>query len=128
MGGPKPTVLWSTLAFAGLLVLLALTGHWSGTWAIVLFAAIGLIGFNYAILMAHARAFFPERLIGRGVTTLNFLFIAGTAVVQAASGAFIAAERAAGLGPTAAFAGLNLAFAAILALCVAIYAFAPRRP
>jgi MFS family permease len=128
LGGPKPTVLWSTLALAGLYVALALTGHAGVFWAVTLFALIGLIGFNYAILMAHARLFFPPHLIGRGMTTMNFLFIAGAAAVQAGSGWFIAAERAMGLSPAATFANLHLAFAAMLAASVAVYAFAPARP
>ena len=47
-----------------------------------------------AILMAHARQFFPEHLIGRGMTFVNFLFIAGAGAVQSASGWFIAQQRA----------------------------------
>ncbi len=128
LGGPKPTVLWSTLALAGLYVLLALTGHGPAWWAVALFALIGLVGFNYAILMAHARLFFPEHLIGRGMTTMNFLFIAGAAAVQMGSGWFIALERSMGLSPAATFANLHLIFAGLLAASVAVYAFAPVRP
>ncbi len=128
MGGPKPTVLWSTLALSALYGVLALSGHAGAMWAVILFALIGLIGFNYAILMAHARLFFPEHLIGRGMTTMNFLFIAGAAAVQVGSGWLIAAERAAGMSPAATFMTLHLIFAALLAASVAVYAFSPRRP
>ncbi|MCO4052596.1 MAG: MFS transporter [Bosea sp.] len=127
-GGPKPTVLWSTALTGLLFAALALSGHMGGLWAVVLFAAIGLAGFNYAIIMAHARGFFPDHLIGRGMTTMNFLFIAGASAVQVASGWFIAVEREAGLEPAAIFANLHWLFAALLAVSVAIYAKAPARP
>ncbi len=126
-GGPKPTVLWSTLLTAALFALLALTGHLNGYWAIALFAAIGLAGFNYAILMAHARQFFPENLIGRGMTTMNFLFIAGASAVQIGSGWFIGAERALGLAPAAIFANLHWLFAALLVVSAGLYARSPAR-
>jgi hypothetical protein len=45
----------------------------------VLFAAIGAVGFTYAVLMAHARIFLPAHLLGRGMTAVNFLFISGAA-------------------------------------------------
>ncbi|MCX7323709.1 MAG: MFS transporter [Hyphomicrobiales bacterium] len=128
LGGPKRTVLASTLIAAALFAVLALTGHLGGLWAIVLFAAIGIALFNYAILMAHARQFFPENLIGRGMTTMNFLFIAGTSAVQIGSGWFIAAERAAGLPPASVFAWLHWLFAGLLLVSAAIYALAPARP
>lgn len=128
LGGPKPTVLASTAVSAVLFAVLAMTGHVSGVWAIVLFAAIGICLFNYAILMAHARLFFPENLIGRGMTTMNFLFIAGTSAVQVSSGWFIATERAAGLPPANVFADLHWLFAGLLLLSVAVYARAPARP
>ena len=128
LGGPKPTVLASTVAIAALYALLAASGHLGGLWATALFAAIGFAGFSYAILMAHARLFFPEHLIGRGMTTMNFLFIAGAAALQAGSGWLIAAERAMGMTPAATFGALHWLFAALLAGAAAIYAFAPARP
>lgn len=128
LGGPKPTVLWSTLLTASLFGALALSGHLGGLWAIALFSAIGVAGFSYAILMAHARQFFPENLIGRGMTTMNFLFIAGASAVQIGSGRFIAAEREAGLAPATVFANLHWAFAALLAVSVVIYVLAPAKP
>ncbi len=128
LGGPKPTVLASTLVMAALYAALALSGHAGWLWSAALLTLLGFIGFNYAILMAHARLFFPDHLIGRGMTTMNFLFIAGAALLQAGSGWFIAAERAAGLSPATTFANLHWAFAAILAGSIAVYWFAPARP
>lgn len=128
LGGPKPTVLYGNIIFAALYAGLAAFGASSATVAVTLFALIGLAGFSYGILMAHARLFFPDHLIGRGVTFMNFFFIAGAAAIQALSGWLIGANRAAGLHPAASFAELHGWFAGTLALCTVIYLFAPARP
>lgn len=128
MGGPKPTMFYSTLLLAILFALLAAYGHRSGFVATMLFAIIGLVGFNYAILMAHARLFFPDHLIGRGMTFMNFFFIAGASAVQAGSGWMIESARRAGLDAAAGFARLHWTFVAALVVSVAVYALAPARP
>ncbi|MBN9064696.1 MAG: hypothetical protein BGP06_20445 [Rhizobiales bacterium 65-9] len=127
MGGPKPPVLWSTLLVAVLFGALALVGHRTGSGAVILFAAIGFAGFSYAILMAHARLFFPDHLIGRGMTFMNFFFIAGASAMQAGSGWLIASGRSAGLDSATVFARLHWTFAILLIVSVAVYAFAPAR-
>lgn len=126
-GRAKAIVFWGTLFTVLAFALLALAGQGSALVAIALFSLVGAAGFTYAILIAHARQFFPEHLIGRGMTCANFLFIAGAAIVQSASGWFIAAERAAGFGPAETFARLHWIFAAVLLVSAAIYAFAPVR-
>jgi predicted MFS family arabinose efflux permease len=126
-GEPKTLVALGTgatvLGFAGL----ATVGDTSPLVATVLFSAVGFTGFTYALLMAHARMFFPSHLLGRGMTAVNFLFISGAALVQALSGWFIAAQLADGLAPAATFARLHWAFALTLGLALAIYLFAPAR-
>ncbi|AMJ61288.1 MFS transporter [Bosea sp. PAMC 26642] len=126
-GRIKPLVLWGTVATGFAFALLALAGSASAVLAIVVLSAIGAIGFTYAILMAHARLFFPPHLLGRGMTAVNFLFIAGAALVQSGSGWFIAAQRGAGLDAAATFASLHWLFAALLLVSAAVYAWAPER-
>lgn len=128
IGRSRPLVLWGTVLTGLCFIALALWGERSAWLAIGLFALIGATGFTYAILMAHARLFFPEHLIGRGMTCLNFLFIAGAAAIQSASGWFIAAERQSGLDLATIFARLHWGFAALLLVPAAIYALAPERP
>ncbi|MCU4178519.1 MFS transporter [Bosea sp. BH3] len=127
-GRAKSIVFWGTLATVASFALLALTGQGAPFLAVALFSLIGAAGFTYAILMAHARRFFPEHLIGRGMTCANFLFIAGAAAAQSLSGWFIATQRAAGLEPAETFARLHWAFAAALLISAAVYALAPARP
>lgn len=123
----KPLVLWGTVATALAFCVLAVVGAGSAAVAVALFAAIGAIGFTYAILMAHARIFFPAHLIGRGMTAVNFLFISGAALAQSGSGWFIAGQRAAGHDAAATFANLHWLFAALLLGAAVIYAFTPER-
>lgn len=54
--------------------------------ATVLVAAAGLFGASFPLIMAHARAYFPPHLTGRGVTFMNLLGIAGVGLFQFASG------------------------------------------
>jgi MFS family permease len=127
-GRAKTIVTWGTLLTVLGFATLALSGQQSHLTAVTLFSLVGAAGFTYAILMAHARQFFPEHLIGRGMTFVNFLFIAGAAAVQSASGWFIAEQRAAGLDAATTFANLHWAFAALLLASVAVYALSPARP
>ena len=127
IGRVKPLVFWGTAATAGLFALLALAGGVSWIAAVALFSSIGAIGFTYAVLMAHARIFFPAHLIGRGMTAVNFLFIAGAALMQSGSGWFIAAQREAGLGAVATFANLHWVFAGLLLVSAAVYALTPEK-
>ncbi|MGO4735850.1 MFS transporter [Bosea sp. 2KB_26] len=128
LGRGKPLVLWGTVLTALCFIALALWGDAHSALAIGLFALIGATGFTYAVLMAHARLFFPEHLIGRGMTFVNFLFIAGAAAIQSGSGWFIAEQRQAGLDAATTFAHLHWGFAALLLVPSAIYAFMPERP
>ena len=127
-GRAKAIVAWGTLLTALGFAALALSGQQSHLTAVALFSLVGAAGFTYAILMAHARQFFPEHLIGRGMTFVNFLFIAGAGALQSVSGWFIAEQRASGLDAATTFANLHWAFAALLLASVAIYALSPARP
>jgi predicted MFS family arabinose efflux permease len=126
IGGPKNAALASTLAMAVLFGLLAIEGHRHGPMpAAVLFIAIGLVGFSYTMVMAHARAFFPPDLIGRGMTFMNFFFIAGVAVVQSVSG-WLLEWRLAAAPPFAAYGAMHMIFALLLVASAAIYWRAPK--
>ncbi|WP_186419727.1 MFS transporter [Bosea sp. CS1GBMeth4] len=124
-GRSKALVAWGTVVTGAGFCLLALTGDHSALAAATLFAIVGATGFTYAILMAHARVFFPEHLVGRGMTFINFLFIAGAGLLQWGSGWFVAAQRAAGRDAAQAFANMHWGFAALLLAATTIYLFTP---
>lgn len=126
-GRNKPLVAWGTAATGVGFGLLALLGDRSMLGSVALFAIVGATGFTYAILMAHARVFFPDHLVGRGMTFVNFLFIAGAAMVQFGSGWFIAVQRGAGRDAAMSFANLHWVFAALLLASTAIYLLTPER-
>jgi predicted MFS family arabinose efflux permease len=128
LGSAKATVVAGSVLTALPMAALGLFGHLSGTASVLLFAAIGAFGMTYGILMAHARTFFPPELLGRGVTLMNFVFIAGAGVVQWISGRFVKATADAGWAPADTFSALHLGFAAVLAASTAIYLLAPARP
>ncbi len=59
----------------------------SGVWtAALLLAAAAFFGSSYPLIMAHARAFVPAHLTGRGVTLLNLFAIGGVGLFQFSSG------------------------------------------
>ena len=128
LGDTKRTALIGCALTGLLFVALGLSGHRSGTLAVALLAALGAAGMTYGIIMAHARRFFPARLLGRGVTFMNFVFMGGAGLVQLASGAFVARSQAAGLPPVDTFAALHLAFGIALMAATLIYLIAPAKP
>ena len=107
-------VLVTALAFLGLglfdLPLMA---------AVVIMGLIGAFGMSYGVLMAHARSFFPDHLLGRGITLMNVLFIGGAGILQPISGAFMTSMAAE--PPAASYATLHLAFGLTLLAALAIY-------
>lgn len=125
---PKRVVLVSNIACGiaflalGLLVLPPL-------WlALVLMIAAGLFGVSYAVLIAHGRLFFPDHVIGRGITFINFVSIGGTGFAQLLSGRAVEVMRASGMPAAETYANLHLAFGGLLLVAVALYAVAPARP
>lgn len=96
--------------------------------AIIIVAVIGACGMTYGVLMAHARAFFPDRLLGRGITLMNVLFIGGAGILQPVSGALVARMEAGGSDAVATYAVIHLLFGLLLAAASAIYFFSRDMP
>lgn len=128
VGDPKRTALCGCAATGIAFLALGFLGSASASLAVALLAVIGLLGMNYAILMAHGRRFFPPRLLGRGVTFLNFIFMGGAGAIQAASGALVRSGEAAGVDPAAMFGRLFSGFGLVLLAATAVYALAPAAP
>jgi MFS family permease len=88
----------------------------------VALVAIGLCGMSYGLLMAHARAFIPPHLVGRGVTLMNFFSIGGVGAMQFATGAVVTANVVPG-EPAAAYTALFTFYAVMLGIALLIYLF-----
>ena len=108
------------------LALFAMPDAWLLTSTILL-ALVGLTGASFPVIVAHARAFFPAHLTGRGVTLINLFGIGGVGLGQFVTGRLHDAV-AAGPGPAAApFAAIFLYFGISLLIGVAIYLMARDR-
>jgi MFS family permease len=101
------------------LVLFPVTGVVEVT---LVFVVLGICGASYGLLMAHARAFLPAHLIGRGVTLMNFFSIGGVGLMQFATGGVVTASTVPG-EPATAYGVLFTFYFAVLALALAIYLF-----
>lgn len=101
------------------LALFPQSGIVSVTAALVL---IGLFGASYALIMAHARAFLPPHLTGRGMTLLNFFSMGTVGVMQFLTGAVATAATVPGK-PAVAYSALFGFYALMLGAAVVIYLF-----
>ena len=114
---------WPILIGNAAVALLLLT-FWAfppgGLWpAIALFAAIGVLGASYPLVISHGRSFCPPHLTGRGVTLLNLFGMGGAGVMQFATGptyAALAATRTPAEAYGALFGILGLAILAGLSV------------
>ncbi len=104
------------------LVVLAVFPPLSVPTTTVLLVVIGMSGAAYGVLMAHARAFVPAHLTGRGVTLMNFFSIGGVGAMQFATGGVVAAAADPG-DPTVAYTALFTFYAALLGGSLLIYLF-----
>ncbi|MDP2334106.1 MAG: MFS transporter [Reyranella sp.] len=78
-----------TSAIAAILGILALWGQaplWLAIGAIV---AIGFLSASSTMVMTHGRGIFPDRLIGRGMATMNTSVMLGVACMQTLSGVIL---------------------------------------
>lgn len=108
--------------------LLALVPSLSASATVIVLGLTGFFGMCYGVILSHARQFFPEHLLGRGVTFVNFLSIGGAGVSLSLSGQFVRAARDGGMPPAAIFSQLHLAFAIIMFLVLMYYLTSPERP
>ncbi len=92
----------------------------------LLVAAAGFFGASFPLIMAHARAYFPAHLTGRGVTLINLLGIAGVGLFQFASGWVYEGAAVAG-DPVAGYRAVFLFFAVPVLIGGFVYLFSRDR-
>ena len=125
--GPRRMMM---IATAGTMAVLAALALWPGAGlglATALLALIGLAGTSYAVQMTHARPFLPPHLIGRGVTFLNMISIAGVGAMQFASRP-VYRWAAEGRSPDQVFSLIFLFFLIPLTIGFLIYFLTPEAP
>ena len=121
LGTRKWIVLCGSLATSILFMALGLWPELPLGTATVLLAAIGALGMTYAVLLAHARSFLPEHLLGRGITLVNLVFFLGAGLLQPLSGALVATLASRGLEPPEVFGALHLTFGGLLLAASLVY-------
>lgn len=87
----KWIIVWGSLATVATLMWLAFFPSAPIKHMTAAMIVIGLFGGGYGVLLAHAKAFMPEHLVGRGVTLLNFFSIGGVGLMQFLSGGIFSA-------------------------------------
>ncbi|MDA1057919.1 MAG: MFS transporter [Proteobacteria bacterium] len=87
----KGLIVFGATASIAILLILALSPALPLWGVTTMFVAFGFISGYSVIITTHGRAIFPERLVGRGMTTNNTSVFLGAAIVQWATGAIIGA-------------------------------------
>ena len=116
-----------TLVIAAILAILAFLGQPPAWFAIAAIIAIGFFSPSGAMIMTHGRAIFPDRLIGRGMATMNTFVMLGVACMQTLSGIILGEFTllADGTRSELAYRSLFGVLCVVLLLAVSIYATVP---
>jgi predicted MFS family arabinose efflux permease len=112
-----------TLVIIVLLAILALLSHPPVWLPIAAIIAMGFFSASSTMVMTHGRGIFPDRLIGRGISTMNTAVMLGVARMQTLSGIIIGAFEplASGARTEDAYRALFGTLTLVLAVAVAIY-------
>ncbi|MET4697522.1 MFS family permease [Constrictibacter sp. MBR-5] len=118
----KGVVATGALTTASILAALALVPDPPAWLAAGLLILLGLVGHYGVVIVAHGRSLFPDRLVGRGVTTVNVAQSVGCALLPMLTGAVVGAfPTADGMAPEAAYRAAFGTLAVILLSGLLIY-------
>ncbi len=112
-----------TVALIVVFVLLAVAPNLPTSLAIAFTLIIGFFSASSTMALAHGRGVVPDRLIGRGMATINTCVMLGVACMQTISGIVIGAfTPLAGGGRTEiAYRALFTVLAIVLTIALALY-------
>lgn len=119
----KRIAMTGSLVVAGILATLALWAQppvWVPVFAII---AIGFFASSSTMIMTHGRGNLPDRLIGRGMATINTSVMLGVACMQTLSGVILGAFEplASGARTELAYRSLFGFMCVVLLLAVTVY-------
>lgn len=119
----KWIAIGGTLVITAMLATLALASHppvWVPIGAIL---GIGFFSASSTMVMTHGRGIIPDRLIGRGIATINTAVMLGVACMQTLSGIIVGAfvPLADGARTETAYRALFGVLTVVLIVAVAIY-------
>lgn len=114
-----------SLVVVALLAVMALASR-PPTWVpIACILAMGFFSASSTMVMTHGRGIFPDRLIGRGMATMNTAVMLGVACMQTLSGVIVGAFEplAGGVRTEPAYQALFAVLTGVLLSAIAIYGF-----
>ena len=123
LGTRKWVVLVGNVLAASCLLGLAVWPAQGVVFAAVMLAGLGFFGATFAIIFAHAKAWFPPHLTGRGVSVANLISIGGVALLQMGTGRLYAAVATPDGPPEAPYRAIFLCIGVLLLIGCACYAF-----
>ena len=126
-GTRKWVIFFGNLSGTALCIALYLFGGNSYWTAAGIMAGIGFFGASFPILVAHGRSFFPEHLMGRGVTLINLFGIGGVGVMQNLSARIYEAKITDAATPIVLYNAVVLLFCVTMLLGLTIYLFSQDR-
>ena len=128
LGSARNVAVFGNLGTAAAFLCLGLIPGVGAGAAVALLAISGLFGMCYGVILSHARLFFPDHLLGKGVTFANFMSIGGAGIMLSGTGFLVRDAFDAGTPAVVTFAGLHLGFGVLLILSLLIYVRAPAKP
>ena len=119
----KSIAAGGSVVIIGILATLAIASRPPVWVPIAAILGIGFFSASSTMVMTHARGIFPDRLIGRGMSTMNTSVMLGVACMQTFSGIVIGAFEplASGARTETAYRALFGVLCATLLVAVAIY-------
>ncbi len=128
LGGAKTPAVIGNAMTVGLFLLLGLATGVGGAGAGAILVMIGFFGLTYSLLLSHGRQFFPDHLLGRGVTFLNFLAIGGAGLLQALTGQSMRLAGVSGTPPAEAYSLIHTALGLALLVALLLFLRVPAKP
>lgn len=126
-GTRKWVIFLGNLCGALLCFLLYLTGG-SEFWSTMgIMAGIGFFGASFPVLVAHGRSFFPDHLMGRGVTLISLFGIGGVGLMQNISAKVFDGQVIKTTMPIDPYNSVILVFFGIMLIGLTIYLFSQDR-
>jgi len=119
----KGIAIGGTLVIVCLLATLALFSHPPVWLPVGVIIVMGFFSASSTMVMTHGRGIFPDRLIGRGISTMNTAVMLGVACMQTLSGIIIGAFEplASGARTEDAYRALFGTLTLVLIVALAIY-------
>jgi predicted MFS family arabinose efflux permease len=119
----KKIAMGGNLAIAALIATLAIAAQpplWLPVAAII---SIGFLSATSTMVLTHGRGIFPDRLIGRGMATMNTAVMLGVACMQTLSGVILGAYEplADGARTESAYRALFGVLTVVLLMAIAVY-------